>query len=144
MSNADRLLQVLSTAFSESEIEVNAAVVERMTEALAPITAPDVVTVMAGPDVSFTATYEGPTGMRDAWADWLDSFASVRFEVEGVERVGDNVLTFGRQTGTARQGGLEIEQPSAAVWKFRDDLLQRIEFHLDRDRARDSAREPAG
>jgi SnoaL-like domain len=144
MSNADRLLEVLGTVFAESETRVDAAVVERMVEALSPITAPDVVTVMAGPDDAFVAEHEGPGGIRDAWADWLDSFASVRFEIEGVERIADNVLVFGRQMGISRIGGVEIEQPSAAVWKFRDDLLQRIEFHLSRDKALASAREPAG
>ena len=142
MSNADRLLQALATVFSDAETKVDERVVDRMIEILEPITAPDVVTVMAGPDDAFVASHEGPEGMRAAWADWLESFESVRFEIEGVERVGDNVLTFGRQIGISRVAGVEIEQASAAVWKFRGAELARIEFHLSRDKAIASAREP--
>ena len=60
-----------------------------------------------------------------------------------VEEIGDNVLTLARQIGTTRHGGVELEQPSAAVWKFRDGKIVRVEFHLDRDLAQASAREPA-
>ncbi len=58
--------------------------------------------------------------------------------MEAVEEVGENVLTLVNQVGTTRHG-VEVEQPSAAVWKFRDGLLARVEFHLDRERARESA-----
>jgi ketosteroid isomerase-like protein len=48
-----------------------------------------------------------------------------------------------RQIGTTRHGGVEIAQPSAAVWKFRDGRLVRLEFHLDREEAMASAAELA-
>jgi hypothetical protein len=38
-----------------------------------------------------------------------------------------------------RHDAVEIEQPSAAVWKFRGDELYRVEFHLDRRAAERSA-----
>ncbi len=65
----------------------------------------------------------------------------MRIEIEQVEEIGDNVLTFVIQTGTTRHG-VEVAQPSAAVWKFRDGLLTRVEFHLDREKAMRSAAEP--
>ena len=49
---------------------------------------------------------------------------------------------FVRQIGTTRHG-VEMIQPSAAVWKFADGLIVRIEFHLDRDEAVASAERPA-
>jgi ketosteroid isomerase-like protein len=142
MSNAERLIGVLASVFSLDEVEFDEAFVERMIAALEPITSDRVVTLMAGPDSSFVGTYPGVDGVRNAWADWLGTWATVRFEFEGMEEHGDNVFTFGRQIGTSRTGGVELVQPSAAVWKFRDGLIERIEFHLDRGRAAASAREP--
>jgi ketosteroid isomerase-like protein len=143
MSNAETVILALANVFSDEETEIDEAFVERMIEALAPITADDVVMTMRGSDDSFVGTYEGFDGLRDGWADWLESFDRVRFQFEGVEEFGDNVLTWGRQFGTTRHGGVEIEQPSAAVWKFRDGLIGQVEFHLDREKASASARREA-
>ena len=142
MTNAERLIQALGSVFSADEVEVSEALIGRMVDQLGPIAADDVVTEMVGTDDTFTGTWQGRDGMRAAWSDWLDTFSSVRFELEDFEQIGDNILTVGRQTGITRHGGVELEQPSAAVWKFRDGLLVKVEFHLDRDRARASAREP--
>jgi ketosteroid isomerase-like protein len=139
MPNAERLIQVLGQAFAGGEIEMSGPVIDAWIDALAPITGEDFVTVMTGPDDTFTATHEGADGLREAWADWLETFGTVRFELQGIEEVGENVLTLGRQTGISRHG-VELVQPSAAVWKFRDGKLVQVEFHLDRDRAYESAR----
>ena len=139
MSKEETLLAALSSVFSDSETEIDAALVERMIEALRPLTAEDVVMVMRGSDDAFVGTYEGFDGLREGWADWLESFDRIRFEIEAVDVVGDNVLTLGRQIGTTQ--GVDLEQPSAAVWKFREGLIARIEFHLDRAQAVASAAE---
>lgn len=143
MSNAERLMEVLASAFPEGEADVDVAVIERMIAALEPVVSADFAVLMTGSDDSFETTREGLGGLRDGWADWLDTFGRVRFEIEDIEPIGANVLTLGRQIGTTRTGGVEIEQPSAAVWKFRDNLIYRVEFHLDRDKAYASAREAA-
>ena len=141
MTNAEKLIAALATVFADDETEMDAALIERMIGALAPITADDVVMVMRGTDDTFVGTYEGFDGLRAGWADWLEVFERVRFGVEAVEQFGDNVIVFGHQRGTTRHSAIELEQPSAAVWKFRDQLIVRIEFHLDRERAVASARE---
>jgi ketosteroid isomerase-like protein len=142
MSNADRLMTVLGPVMGPDEIELNEQLIDRMVVAAAPLTSEDTTIQMTAPDQSFQATYQGPDGMRAAWRDWLDVFERLRFRLEGVEQIGDNVVTLARQFGTTRHGGVEIEQPSAAVWKFRDARIVRIEFHLNQDSARESARVP--
>jgi ketosteroid isomerase-like protein len=142
MSHVETLLEALAGAFPEDEADMDAGLIDAMIERLAPIGDPNVVTLMMGPDQIFSARYEGLDGLRQGWADWLGSFERVRFEFEGVEAVGDNVLTLGRQIGTTLTGGVEVEQPSAAVWKFRDGLIGQVEFHLDRRMAHASALEP--
>jgi hypothetical protein len=134
MSNADRLIEALAGVFAdEGEIEVDDALVDRMIDALRPLAAPDVAGTMSGQG-TVDRGFEGVEGLRAAWADWLSTFARVRFEIEGIEEFGDNILTNARQIGTTRHG-VDVEQPSAAVWMFRGDRLYRIEFHLDRDEA---------
>ena len=139
MSNAETVIEALDGVFTEEEAEVDEATIERLIAALAPVTAPDVVMTMRGSDDLFVGTYEGLDGLRAGWSDWLESFDTVRFRLEGVEELGDNVLTNVHQVGATRHGGVEVEQPSAAVWKFRDGKIAAVEFHLDRERARASA-----
>jgi ketosteroid isomerase-like protein len=139
MSNAERLGEAMAPLLAEDQIEMSEAVVERMIAALAPLTAGDIVMVMRGTDDSFVGTYEGFDGLREGWSDWLSSWGRLRFEIEEIHEVGDNVLLIGRQLGVTRHGGVEMEHPSAVVWKFRDGLLARVEFHLDRELAAASA-----
>jgi ketosteroid isomerase-like protein len=142
MSNAERLVKILEPVFPDGETVVDEALVERMVAALEPMSSDDFTVVMRG-DEQFEATYTGRQAAIEAWAGWLEVFSQVRFEIESVEEIGDNVLTLARQVGRTRHGDVELEQPSAAVWKFRGEQLARVEFHLDREAARRSARSPA-
>ena len=141
MSNADRLISILGEMFGGDEVEVDAMTIDRMIGALEPVAAEDIVCLMAGTDDNSVATSEGLDGLRGVWADWLGVFARVRFEIESVENVGDNVVVIARQIGTTRHDGVEIAQPSAAVWKFGDGIIEQVEFHLDRSKAMKSARQ---
>jgi ketosteroid isomerase-like protein len=142
MSNSERLAEVLAPVFGDQETVVDEALVERMAAGVEPLISDDFVVVMSGAE-GFEREDVGAAGLRDAWRDWLATFERVTFEIESIEDVGGNVLTQGRQVGVTRHGGVPIEQPSAAVWKFRGDRLCRLEFHLDRERARRSAQESA-
>ena len=141
MSNAERLMNVLAPIFGAGELEVSDALIRRIGDALEPIRVDEITGVMMG-DSTFSTEFEGRQGLEDTWADWLETFTTVTLEMEAIEEMGDNVVIFVKQVGTTRQG-VEVEQPSAAVWKFRDGLIVRIEFHLDRERARESANVPA-
>jgi ketosteroid isomerase-like protein len=141
MSNAERLAEALVPIFGEGELNVDQELLERIGRSLGGISAEEITGSMIG-DSTFTTEFEGVDGLQATWADWLETFSRVTLELEEIEEIGDNVLTFVNQTGTTRHG-VEVEQPSAAVWKFRDGLLVRVEFHLDRERARESAQQPA-
>jgi ketosteroid isomerase-like protein len=142
VSNAERLIEVLEPIFPEEEIEVDGALIEGLVAGAGDLAADDLVVVMNGGG-GFEATFEGLDGLVEAWGDWLATFSRVRFEIEDVQEIGQNVLTLVRQMGVTRHGEVEISQPSAAVWKFRDGRLVRIEFHLDRELALKSAGRPA-
>ena len=137
MSNAERLILALAPVFGEGERDVDQALLEEIGDSVAAISVDEITGAMIG-DSAFTTEFRGRDGLQETWADWLDTFVRVRLDLEEVEEVGENVVTFVNQTGTTRHG-VDVEQPSAAVWKFDDGLLTRVEFHLDRDAARASA-----
>ncbi len=139
MSNSERLIAALEPVFGDGERDVDRALIEEIGDSVEAISVDEITGAMTG-DSAFSTEFRGRAGLEETWADWLDTFIRVRLELEAVEEIGENVLTFVNQTGTTRHG-VDLEQPSAAVWKFRDGLLYRVEFHLDREAARDSARE---
>jgi ketosteroid isomerase-like protein len=140
MTNAERLLEALAPTLGDNERDVDAKLIGEIVAAIAAIGAPTLSGSMTA-DSSFTVEFDDVAGMRAAWTDWLDAFARVRIEFESVEELGDNVVIMVSQTGTTRHG-VELTQPSAAVWKFDRGLVARVEFHLDRAAAMASAAEP--
>ena len=137
MTNAERLMTALAPIFGGGELDVDEALIERISDALDEISIEEIAGEMTA-DSSFRTEFQGRDELASTWADWLETFSRVRLDLEEVEEVGDSVITFVKQVGTTRHG-VDIEQPSAAVWKFRDGKLVRVEFHLDRDKARESA-----
>lgn len=138
MSNAERVSAVLGPLF-RGETVIDDAFAERMADAARDLITDDFVVVMSGPG-GFEGRFEGADGVRAAWLDWIASFERVSLEIESAEDIGENVIVFARQVGVTRRDGIEMEQPSAAVWKFRGERVYRLEFHLDRQLARESAR----
>ncbi len=138
MSNADRVNAMMAPLFGSGETVIDEAFAVNMAEAARDVVTDDFVVVMTGSG-GFQGSWEGADGLREAWADWLTAFERVTLEIESVEDVGENVFVMARQVGVSRHEGVEMEQPSAAVYKFRGDRLARLEFHLDRDEALRSA-----
>lgn len=141
MSNADLLMTALAPIFGAGELDVDDALIDRIGDSLDAISVDEITGAMTA-DSSFTTEFQGRAGLQATWADWLDTFKRVRLELEEIEEVGDNVIAFVIQTGTTRHG-VDVAQPSAAVWKFRDGKVARVEFHLDPELARASAQTPA-
>jgi ketosteroid isomerase-like protein len=139
MTNAERVMRAIGPIFAEAAGDVDDGLITRVGVALEDLTSDELTGEMTA-DSSFSTEFEGREGLRDAWAEWLSAFSQVRIEIEEVVEIGANVVTLVNQVGTTRHG-VEISQASAAVWKFRDGLIVRIEFHLDPERALASARE---
>lgn len=142
MGSALEALRPLLEAFPTAESPLtpdDALAIERLTSAIERVAAPDLESVMIGPDVSFRAEYRGVSGLVEGWADWLSPYESFRMEVEELIESGDVLVTFVRQFGTPIGGGPELEASAAAVWWLRDNRLVRVEFHLNREAALRSA-----
>ncbi len=141
MSSTERLLEVLEGVFAGSPIEMNPETIEAMVEDDGPAHDQRVL----GSDErrrGVRGHHEGPDALRDAWTDWLEAFSRVSFRDRGGREPSARTSdAYARQVGVTRHDGVEIEQPSAAVFKFAGDRLHRVEFHLDRAAAERSARQ---
>ncbi len=143
MSNAERLAAALEGVFPAGvETGVDASTIDRMIESLAPLVSPNFAGGSMTARGGVAQRYDDAVGLQSAWVDWVGGFESVSLEGQGVEPVGENAIFVARQVGTTRHG-VAVEQPSAAVFKFSDGQITRVEFHLDRAAALASAREPA-
>jgi ketosteroid isomerase-like protein len=139
VSNLEQVIAVLVPLFTDDQASVDDAMIDRFAEAVAERAEPGFETSMIS-QAGAVQHYEGAEGMRAGLKDWSETFSSLRFEAQDVQVFGDNVLTLAQQIGVTRHGGVEIEQPSAVVWKFRDGRIHRVEWHLDRAAAERSAR----
>jgi hypothetical protein len=85
-------------------------------------------------------SYSGPEGFIEAWREWVEAYEAYTIEIEEVtEGTEGRVFTLGRQRGTTRTGGVEVEEMAAAVWTVRDGKVTRVEFHLDPEAGRRAA-----
>jgi ketosteroid isomerase-like protein len=137
MSNSERLIEVMVPALGGLEPRIDAAAVDRMAAAIESIATDDFTCGMVAFDV--TQEFTGTEGVKAAWRDWLEAYSELRFRIGEFREVGENVLMLVDQVGITRHDAVEVEQPSAAVWMFRDGRLRRVEFHLDRSAAERAA-----
>ena len=82
----------------------------------------------------------GPGGFVEGWRDWLAPWASYTVTVEELIDAGEGkVLALARLGGETKHDHVEIEHPAAAVLEVKGEKIARVEFHLDRDEAREAA-----
>ena len=114
--------------------------VEAMAAMLEPVLDPEFEVMSVGPEyMGEGVVYRGLGGFLEFWTDWLEPWESYRIETEGFVDAGDKVVQLARQTGWTEGDGVAVEAEAAAVMTFRNGLLARIEFHLDREVAMRSA-----
>ena len=97
--------------------------------------APDVVIVQA-PEVPDSKTYEGPTAMADALADWPNEWEDFRMDLLEIIDLGDDVyVTAIRHRGRGRESGMQMDSEVFYVARGRDGKLARMETYFSRDQA---------
>lgn len=135
------MIEQIAPAVGEGEsASFDRALMEQMAELLAAYAEPEFETAMIGmrtTDGPLGNSGRGVEGMRSVVGDWLDTFESLRAERVEVVQVGDSVVMEVVQVATAQ--GVEISTPSAIVFKFRDERIGVVEFHLNQEEARASA-----
>jgi ketosteroid isomerase-like protein len=100
--------------------------------------ADDAVVIFATPSGA-PAEFRGPDGFVNGWRDWLLPWASYSVVVEELIDAGERILALALLSGETKRDGVKIDQPAAAVLEVRHGKISRVEFHLDRDEAREAA-----
>ena len=103
----------------------------------AELMAPD-VTFRAAPPANFVAhgLEETARQMLDVLAHWSD----YRIEAEELQDLGeDSVLVVGRQRGTGKLSGAEVDYPIFVVWRFRENEVIGVYLEGTRDAALEAA-----
>ena len=105
-------------------------------------TAPDVVIVQP-PEVPDFKTYEGPTAIADALADWPTQWEDFRMDLLDIIDVGDDVYVMAtRHRGRGRESGIEMDFEVYYVSRTRDGKLVRMEMFFSREQALGAAGVP--
>jgi SnoaL-like domain len=137
-SNED-VVRSLSEQFPEDPLAMTREERRQALErALGEATWPDVQIAMVAPG-GWGAERQGLDGYMEGWDDWLAPFDSFRLEFEDFLDAGDQVVVLVRQFARPKGAGAHLENAGAAVFTFREDRIERIEFHLSRDDALRSA-----
>ena len=79
-----------------------------------------------------TRTYAGWAGLRKAWLDWLEPWATYRIGIDELVDVGDRVVVLDRDHGRRGDMDQEVELVAATILTFRDGKVTRWEFYGDR------------
>ena len=102
-------------------------------------TEPDVVIVQP-PEVPDSKTYEGPTAVADALADWPTQWEDFRMDLLEIIDVGDDVyVTATRHRGRGRESGIEMDFQVFYVSRAPNGKLARMEMFFSREQALASA-----
>jgi ketosteroid isomerase-like protein len=100
---------------------------------------PEFECAMCGLPPTPPVVWSGVQGLGKAWEDYGGSFERVRVKLVEIRESATHTAVIVDQHATTRHGGVTLSQPSAMVFAFKDEQVERVEFHLDRAAALRSA-----
>jgi ketosteroid isomerase-like protein len=105
-------------------------------EAALPLLDAEVTFETFMPDSNETVVVHGLERLASFMRDWFGQWRDYRVSGDEFRAVGtDHVFVAGRQAGTGRQSGAEVDSPGFTVWTFRAGKVVRLLAHYDRDAA---------
>jgi ketosteroid isomerase-like protein len=95
------------------------------------------------PDVSYEPMAEGYEALHRAdiepyMREFLEQWDDFQIEAVKFEQVGETILVTERQRGTGKSSGIDIDQTDYAAWTFRDGLVTKARWRMNRDDALDA------
>lgn len=112
-------------------------------EALIPFVTEDIEWVPATMAAVEGNSFNGINGLRRFFDEWDKTWAKWEVEPSDIREMGDHVLIIGRVKGEGRASGLELDQPVAYLFEFRDGLLAYGATFFDHGEAEAVARDRA-
>ena len=92
------------------------------------------------PDSNEIVVLHGLDRLEDFMRDWFGQWEAYRVIGDEFRAVGtDHVFVAGRQAGTGRRSGVEVDSPGFTVWTFRAGKVVRLLAHYDRASALEAA-----
>jgi ketosteroid isomerase-like protein len=118
----------------------DASFMKTWTSALEPVLDPDFeIAFVTGPShaglAGLEGTYRGIDGFQHVYRDWLQAWETYRVRLERVIDLGTRVVALSEWGGRSKTGGVELFQPGADLWTFRDLKVKSLEAYLHRDDA---------
>ena len=92
-------------------------------EAWLALTSPDVVVYPRAEEPGVKDRYDGPEEMLEYLANWYSGWESYEVEPERFIDCGKYVIVDVRETGTAKQSGMRVEQNFAHAFALRNGKL---------------------
>ncbi len=109
-------------------------------EGLIPLVADDLEWVPQTMSAVEGSSFRGVDGLREFFGEWDSTWATWEVEPNEVKDLGDHVLVLGKVHAEARSSGLELDQPVAYLFEFREGLLAYGATFFDHNEARNAAR----
>lgn len=82
--------------------------------------------------------YQGHEGVRRLLDDLASDWERFEAAPEDYRDLGDLILVTGRVRAVSKDGGREIDSPTAWVWEMRDGKALRLQAYTDPQAARDA------
>jgi ketosteroid isomerase-like protein len=91
-----------------------------------------------GSDFLEQGRFAGLAAVSKGWRTWLSQWSSWEARATEFIPVGDRILVLVEAHGVAKSSGMDLLQPSANLWEFRDGRPSRVTLYT---RARTALRE---
>jgi ketosteroid isomerase-like protein len=107
-------------------------------QALQALCTPDVEWVPLRAALEGTS-YRGPNAVSQMFADFDESWESLRFDHDEIHDFGDRILITGRLRAMGRATGVDLDTALSVVMRFRDGRLASFRSYTDASEARAAA-----
>jgi ketosteroid isomerase-like protein len=110
-------------------------------EALIPFVTEDIDWAPATMSAVEGGSFHGIDGLRKFFEEWERAWTTWEVEPEEIQDLGEQVLVLGHVHAEARGSGMELDQPVAYLFGFREGLLARGATFFDHEEGRKAARD---
>jgi ketosteroid isomerase-like protein len=108
----------------------------RVNELFAPDADVQFITPDAGGMGGMAGPFRGPAGFRAGWREWLEPFDRFRIETkETLTASDDRIVLLATTYGTLQGSSVEVEQPSAVVYRVQAGRVVEAYHYLEHEQA---------